>query len=267
MMFKSVLAAFAVGLLTACGGGGGSESGPANNPNNNDPVAVTAPGGLYVGYYQEDAGNNPEDPMPGSFYLQLPEGNANFSGEMSFTYIGCQTSNVGTVSGTKNGLALNGNWSGSVDGRAVGGPYSGRYDPTTLRYSGTYQNAGGKIPVVVENCIEYDIAAFGTWEMFPVEARSPADFAVSVSGGVVSWNNVQGVALWLCSVYDSVNAQGGSNAVTRQVAIPAINGTTDQTIPLAQVGLISGRSYVLAVTAFDAANRRVGYTSMRYIAP
>lgn len=255
MQSRYLLAALAAAVLSACGGGGGEAEG-------------TAPGGLYVGYYQEDATNNPEDPMPGSYYLQLPEGNARFAGEMSFTYIGCQTSNVGTVSGNKNGVALDGNWTGTVDGTAVGGPYTGRYDAASQRYSGSYRNAAGKVHISGCNNFEYDVAALGTWEMFPVEARSPADFTVTVSGGNVNWADVAGVSRWLASIYDVARTTSGSNAVTRQAIIDAVSGsTTDQTVPLASLGLTSGRAYVLAITAFNSSNQRVGYTSLRYTAP
>jgi len=255
MQPKYLLVAVAAAALTACGGGGGEAEG-------------TAPGGLYIGYYQEDATNNPEDPMPGSYYLQLPEGNASFAGEMSFTYVGCQTTNVGTVSGNKNGVALDGNWTGTVDGTALGGPYSGRYDAAGRRYSGTYRNSGGKIPVTVPGCIEYDVAALGTWEMFPVESRAPSDFFITISGGNVNWADVTGVSRWLASVYDVARATSGSSAVTRQAIIPAVSGsTTDQTVLLSSLGLTSGRAYVLAITAFNSRHQRVGYTSLRYTAP
>lgn len=206
--------------------------------------------------------------MPGSFYLDLPEGNSSFNGAMSFTYIGCQSSNVGAVSGAKNGLALSGNWTGTVDGVAVGGPYQGTYDVTAQRYSGTYNNAGGKVRVTVANCIDYFVAAYGTWEMSPVEARSPTSFTVAVAGGDVSWADVSGTSQWLASVYDEVLAQTGSQAVVKQALIPAINASTvDQTIPVSSLGLTSGRTHVLAITAFGAENQRLGYTSVRYIAP
>ena len=265
-------------IAAGCSGGGGSDaSSPAPAPAPSGPAspspapgtpATSAPAGLYVGHYQEDRANNSEDPMPGSFYLNLPDGNAAFNGEMSFTYVGCQSSNVGTVSGTKNNLALSGNWTGTVDGVGVGGPYQGTYDVATQRYSGIYNNAGGKVHVTVQNCIDYHVAAYGTWEMSPIQARSPNDFTVSVSGGNVVWADVSGTSQWLASVYDLLLAQTGSQAVVRQALIPAINGSTaDQAVALSSLGLVSGRAYVLAITAFGAENQRLGYTSSSYTAP
>lgn len=260
MRVQHLLCALSVAALSACGGGGGSAGGGSSD-------GGTAPGGLYIGHYQEDATNNPEDPMPGSFYLYLPEGNASFAGEMSFTYIGCQTSNVGTVGGSKSGLTLAGNWTGTVDGTAVGGPYSGTYDAATTRYSGTYQNSAGKVHISGCDDFEYEVAALGTWEMFPEGARSPSDFTVTVSGGNVNWADVPGVSRWLASVYDVARATAGSDGVTRQAIIGAVSGTSDQTVPLSTLGLTSGRVYLLAITALNSSHQRVGYTSLRYTAP
>lgn len=255
-------------VAAGCGGGGGdSPAAAAPAAPAPAPAASSPPGGLYVGHYQEDAANNPENPMPGSFYLYLPEGDAAFSGAMSFTYIGCQSTNVGTVSGTKSGLALSGNWTGTVDNVPVGGPYTGTYDATAQRYSGTYQNSGGKVRVTVPNCIDYYVAAYGTWEMSPVAARSPADFVVSVGGGNVTWTDVAGVAQWLASVYDVAKTQSGSDAVVKQALITATSAASEQTVPLSMLGLTSGRQYVLAITAFNGQHQRVGYTSTTYTAP
>ena len=79
--------------------------------------------GLYVGYYQEDPITNPEDPTPGSIYLSLPAGDSAFSGSMFFTYVGCQSENLGTIAGTKAGPSLKGEWGGSVDGTAQKGSF------------------------------------------------------------------------------------------------------------------------------------------------
>lgn len=255
MRVQHLLCALSVAALSACGGGASSDD-------------DTAPGGLYIGYYQEDAANNPDDPMPGSYYLQLPEGNAPFAGAMSFTYVGCENANVGTVSGRKSGLNLAGDWTGTVDGTAVGGTYSGAYDAANTRYSGTYRNSGGKVHISGCDDFEYDVAALGTWEMFPVESRSPSDFNVNVTASNVSWADVPGVSRWLVSVYDVARSASGSEGVTHQAVIDAVSGSaTDQTVTLASLGLTSGRAYVLAVTAFSSSNQRVGYTSQRYTAP
>jgi hypothetical protein len=146
----------ATAVLAACGGGDPTEPvTPVPGP--------SAPGGLYLGYYAEDPTTNPEDPTLGAFTLNLPTGNASFSGSMYFTYVGCQTSNVGVVSGTKADLSLSGTWAGAVDGSPQSGPYSGTFNNTTQSYAGTYGNAGGKQYRDLRPCIEYHMAPNGTW--------------------------------------------------------------------------------------------------------
>ena len=76
-------------------------------------AASPAPGGAYIGYYQENPVTNPEDPVPGAVYLRLPAADGAFSGDMFFTYVGCQSSNLGRVSGRQSGLSLSGSPRGS----------------------------------------------------------------------------------------------------------------------------------------------------------
>ena len=120
--------------------------------------------------------------MPGAFVLNLPSTDSAFNGSMYFTYVGCQTSNVGNVSGTKAGNTLSGTWSGTVDGSAQSGPYNGTYDPVAGYYQGVYSNSGGKQFKSIPDCIEYHIAPNGTWEMFAVEQNQPSTFNVAVAG-------------------------------------------------------------------------------------
>ncbi len=90
---------------------------------------------------------------------------------MFFTYLGCQTSNVGMVTGTKSDLALSGMWSGTLDGLAQSGSYSGNFNSASQRYQGTFTNAAGKQFRSLLPCIEYYIAGNGTWEMFAIDTR------------------------------------------------------------------------------------------------
>ena len=265
MKFSYLALCFSL-VASGCGGGGSSPSpSPAPSP---APAPAQPPGGLYIGYYQEDPINNPENPEPGSFYLYLPDGDADFAGEMSFTYFGCQSSNVGRVSGTKSQGALAGDWAGTADGVPLGGPYSGTYDSAAQRYSGTYTNRGGKVRIVVPDCADYHAAAYGTWEMAPVTARSPSDFAITVSGGNVTWTDVAGATQWLASVYDEAKARTGGDAVVKQTVLDARStGSENRSVPLAVLGMEPGRAYVLAITGFSASHLRVGYTALRYTAP
>ena len=221
------------------------------------------PGGLYVGYYQEDPTTNPEDPVPGAYSLNLPAGNGGFSGSMYFTYIGCQTSNVGTVAGTKNDLLLSGQWSGAVDGLPQSGTYTGTYDANTQSYSGTYANNGGKQYRDLRPCIQYTIAPNGTWEMFPVEARVPTGFGIGLAGRSISWSGTTGAASALVYVLDPVIAQGSGNPVVWQAVV---NPNAAATIPV-NVPLQSGKQYIAVVGLANSAHQRVAFGSLRFTQP
>ncbi|MBC8058596.1 MAG: hypothetical protein H7Y61_18655 [Rhizobiales bacterium] len=257
MAIKPIFALFTVFAISVpIGGcGGGSDSTPA--------AGATAPGGLYVGYYQEDPVTNPEDPLPGVFSLNLPAGNGAFSGSMYFTYVGCQSSNVGIVAGTKTEAALAGTWSGTVDGSPQSGPYSGTYDQAVGSYAGTYNNAGGKQFRDLRPCIEYSIAPNGTWEMFPVETQVPASFNVTVSGRTINWQSVSGADVSLVYVLDETVATSTGNPVVWQTLIAA--GTT-AVIP-SSVLLQAGGGYIASVGVSDANRRRLAFGSRRFVQP
>jgi hypothetical protein len=48
-----------------------------------DARAVPASEQVYVGYYQEDPLNNPEDPTMGSVYVKLPSADGSFGGNVA----------------------------------------------------------------------------------------------------------------------------------------------------------------------------------------
>jgi hypothetical protein len=248
--------AFIALATTACGGGGSSDDGPAA-----PAPGPTAAGSLYVGYYQEDPANNPEDPVPGAFSLNLPAGNASFSGSMFFTYVGCQTSNVGTVSGTKTDTTLAGDWAGTVDGSAQSGKYSGSYQAATQSYSGTYTNSGGKQLRDLQPCITYTIAANGSWEMFPIEATVPEGFTVIVSGRGIRWSPTTGATRTLVYVLDPAVAQTSGNPVLWQAVVTG--STNSETIP-DTVALQAGKEYIAVVGVGDAGGQRSAFGSKRF---
>jgi len=224
----------------------------------------SAPGGLYVGYYQEDPLTNPEDPTPGAFVLNLPEKDAAFDGAMFFTFVGCQSSNVGTVKGNKAGYALSGTWSGNIDNSAQSGPYQGSYDPATGYYKGMYSNSAGKQFKDIPGCIQYYIGPNGSWEMFAVEQNQPASFKVSVSASKVSWANVPNAAMTLVYVIESGMAKaGGANPVKFQTVVPA--QVTSFSIPAG--GLSKGKEYIVATLITDSKAKRLAFASKRFVAP
>jgi hypothetical protein len=230
--------------------------------------AVDPPGGLYLGYYQEDALNNPEDPMPGTLLLNLPAGNAKFQGNMSFSYIGCQSHNVGTVGGDKLGTALTGQWTGTVDNRPQRGNYLGNYNARQQLYSGTYNNAGGKQKVVVPNCIQYFIAAKGTWELFPAErtvSRQSNAKGVSYSSRQITWDARPGTAASLVSAIDRAQAlANGPNAVLWQTLVMGPGSSAK--LPTS-VKLIPGQTYLFAVASRSNKGQRSYYSSAAITAP
>ena len=227
-------------------------------------AAPSAPGGLYVGYYQEDPLTNPEDPMPGAFVLNLPENDAAFEGAMFFTFVGCQRSNVGVVKGNKAGYALSGTWAGNIDNSAQSGPYQGSYDPASGYYKGVYSNSAGKQFKDIHGCIQYYIGPNGSWEMFAVEQNQPAGFNVSVSPSKVSWSRVPNAAMTLVYLIEPGLAKaGGANPIKFQTVVPA--QVTSFSIPAG--GLTKGKEYIAATLITDSKAKRLAFASKRFVAP
>jgi hypothetical protein len=253
--------------MTACGGGSTAPSPTVTAPvapGEPIPPVIAAPAGLYVGYYQEDPLTNPEDPTSGAFVLNLPDKDSAFNGAMYFTYVGCQTSNVGSVVGTKTGNALSGTWSGTVDGSAQSGLYNGTYDSGIGNYQGVYSNSGGKQFKSISNCIQYYIGPNGTWAMFPIEQNLPKTFAVVVNSALVSWVMPVGGASSLLYVIDPVIAQSGSGNPTKyQTILPANTSTFN----LGLLGLTSGKEYIVAALINSNSSIRLAFGSKKFIAP
>jgi hypothetical protein len=232
-------------------------------------LAADVPGspaeGLYVGWYQEDALTNPEDPTPGSIYLSLPAGDSPFAGSMSFTYVGCQSESLGTVAGTKAGPSLKGAWGGSVDGTAQKGSFTGAWSADLAGYAGTYDVAGGKQHISVADCIDYWIAPRGTWELLPVGAHVPGPFGISVTGTTVSWTPPPGVTMSLVYVVDRELAKTKGARATIWQAL--LLGPGKHSADLRAASLQPGRSYVVAVKLNDRAMKRAGFASQAIVAP
>jgi hypothetical protein len=223
-----------------------------------------APGGAYIGYYQENPLTNPEDPVPGAIYLRLPAADGAFSGDMFFTYVGCQSSNLGGVSGRKSGASLSGSWSGMVDDRAQRGAFTGSYDATNGYYAGTYTNAGGKQHRDLNPCIEYYIAPDGSWALFPVERNLPAGFEIRVTSNAVRWATREGVEGSLVTIFDAATlAASQGNAIVWQTILESDSHMTS----LRPAGLVSGREYVVSVIVLGEAAKRLAFGSRRFVAP
>ena len=226
-------------------------------------AASAAPGGAYIGFYLENPLTNPEDPVPGAIYLRLPAADGAYSGEMFFTYVGCQSSNMGSVSGRKSGNSLTGNWSGTVDEVAQRGRFTGSYDAASGFYSGTYTNAGGKQHRDLNPCIEYYIAPDGSWALFPIERNIPADFEIRVTPGAVRWTGQPQAEVSLVTIFDAATlASPQGNAIVWQRAVES----NVQMTGVRDARLVSGREYVLSVVVFGETAERLAFGSRRFVA-
>ena len=226
-------------------------------------VIGVGPGGLFVGYYAEDPITNPEDPGVGALYLRFPASPGPFAGAMYFTVAGCQTNNVGAISGTKTDAGIAGSWSGTVDGVIQSGAYSGIYSSTLGAYSGDYTVSGGKQFITVANCLQYWVAPKGTWEVTAIGDGVPTAFRLTTIGTTVMWTPRVGAVITHVSVIDEADAlAGGANAIKYQAY--SVQGAP--TFNLASIpGLVAGRSYVVAVTTTTSNNQRTGVASARIV--
>lgn len=218
---------------------------------------------LYVGFYQEDPIDNPEDPTMGALYLKLPVGGGDFSGNMFFTYVGCQTSNVGTITGMKLAEQLRGTWTGTTDGTAQHGDFAGTRVTAKDAYAGTYSVAGGKQHIAIPDCIQYYIASKGTFELFVAGASEPATFSISVHDKLVSWTSQTGAFMTMVSVMDPELARAGGNATLWQTLV--IDGRNSAN--LNGVKLLKGHSYLATVGAVDQSFKRISFGSIGFVAP
>lgn len=258
---KLSLIALAFSALAGCGGNSDDKpSVPDAAP------IIPAPGGVYVGYFQEDVTNNPEDAIAGAFVLSVPATDANSGTKLSMTYAGCQTSNFGNDTGIKTGNAYGASWSGLLDATAQSGSIFATYDPATGYYSGVYSNAKGKQLLNLPACTQYYMAALGKLEIFPIEKNLPASFTLNLNAGAntVSWASVAGTASTLVYVLDPVLAQSGNlNPIKAHALLPG----TSTSYSLAAAGLSSGKEYIAVSLLSNSSSARLAFGSKRFTAP
>ena len=268
MSFRCIFLIFLTSILVACGGSGDSNSSSQENGD--------APGGLYLGYYAEtpDSSNPEDDPTLGAFILKLPTGNGSFTGNMRFTYVGCQTEGNGIVPGEKNGQNLTGTWQTVLDGIPQQGSYTGQYVTNSQSYSGTYENnarVSQRIDVSRACTGYFDyyfVAPYGTWEMFALETSHPSNFVINQ----ISTRNFSCPDLWpnvntkrLVYVLDpEISTTSGTPVLWQSFTV---NSSTSISVPNT-VALQSGKTYVLAVVISDAARgSRLAFSSKSFVAP
>lgn len=262
---RSMWAMSLAAVLAACGGGGSEGDGDA---------AADAPpaGALYVGYYVEDAANNPEDPTIGAVMMRLPSSDGAFAGQMPFSYAGCAAgSDVGALRGTRSGSQFSGSWSGTMDGAAVGGGFALAPDAAADgsdrgSYSGQWRNAAGKQRIAVGAC-SYHVASSGAVTLYPAGSASvPAGVALTVPGSTtptIGWSGLpSGARATLrlfdqaCLAADASNAAcflGEASTTTTSLAYPAGFGSA--------TALTAGRSYLWVLTAQAASGAFAGFAT------
>jgi hypothetical protein len=244
--------------LTSCGGGSGGASDPAG----------PAEGTLFVGYYVEDAGNNPEDPTIGAVLMRLPSVDGSFAGQMPFSYAGCAAgSDVGAIAGNRSGNTFAGQWNGTMDGSAVGGAFGLMADVSDGTYSGSYTNTAGKQVIAVGAC-SYYVAARGTVKLFPVDSSSPAAFVISVSSTTaltLNWPSLGSGVVYTLRVFDEACVQNNPSDAAcfkGEVTTNALNVVLDSSW-----GLTAGARFRAVVTAQQATGAFAGFATVTFVQP
>ena len=228
-----------------------AQSGPELTDENSD---------LYLGYYVEDAANNPEDPTPGALLLRLPKTDAAFSGALFFTFVGCQSESWGHIEGRLEQGKLQGKWSGNVDDLPQHGTFQGQFDSRTSQYAGTYDNAGGKQYREIPNCITYHIAARGTWQMFKPDSLREGNLSLNAQWPYVVCPSSPNQQVVLLYVLDKklLNGADPQNAVLGQYLILPHQGR--QRLPTTKMQ--EGHEYLVVGMAFDSEMKPVGRGSI-----
>ena len=221
---------------------------------------------LYMGSYQEDAGRNPEDPMPGALRLLVPTEEEEFSGALHFTYIGCQSKNIGSVTGEKKiapeGTLLEGSWAGNVDNTSQQGSFEGRLNDKGF-YEGSYTVAGGKQKIEIEDCIEYYIAPKGDWFLFPVNVSMGEEF-MSVDKKSVKWDAQPRAEIAQCQLIDLGSGDCGEDAavIWQDVTVSHI-----EKLRFKNVSFSDGHRYAAACSQFDGDLELVKFSKLVFDYP
>ena len=271
--------------LQGCGGGGsgnadekasptaspGDASAPTPTPTPTPTPAPAPAPKLYVGYYVEDAVNNPEDPTIGSLMVKAPSNDGPFAGLMPFSYLGCIAgADIGGVSGTRSGVSFDGAWTGTVDNVPVGGTYQGTYAPSSDTFSGNYTNAGGKVPFGTGGCSGF-VAANGTWKIFGTTASEPPTFVATATAGntpTISWPSAGAAIRYDVRVFDEdcLNVNPSNAACFNGEAFT--NGTNIQFPAQFQsaLPLNGGGHYLVLVTGQDlTTGALLSFSSLRVL--
>lgn len=229
------------------------------------------PSKLYLGYYVEDAANNPEDPTVGGVLLKLPADGGRFAGLMPFSFFGCEAGmDTGSVGGMRAGTDLQGEWKGRVDGTAVGGRFAGRYDPKADRIAGNFENAAGKTRIERGDC-SYFVAARGSYTLFSTAANVPPSFTATVSDGArsrLSWPALGRNVYYRVQIFDEgcVLADTADASCFRGEALTErAHADFPADFPLSRPLALPG-PYLILLTAIDGGSGRMaGFSARRAV--
>lgn len=232
----------------------------------------SSPNTLWFGYYQEDRASNPEDPMPGMLYLNIPN-DGTFEGELFFSYAGCDgTFDAGRISGSVANGKIQGNWQGNVDGKAVGGTYKGAYDNTNNTYKGTYTNAKGKQKIECDEMGGYYVAPKGTWMLQSTSTN--ADFCCGIDMdpdtgySQFTWSEVANAAVYRYVIIDKDCLMEKMDLEACMVLFgesswPDMVFNEGDNQPIRP--MIKGRSYIISLYAIGANGEVIKDGNMEFI--
>ncbi len=227
---------------------------------------------FWFGYYQEDALTNPEDPLPGFIYLQVPV-SGNFEGELFFSYSGCATGvDIGRVIGTAANGNLDGTWLGNVDGENVGGNYLGQLVGNGI-YQGSYTNDDGKVEIVCDADFSYFVAPNGTWFLQKTGNNETLDvIAVADTDPItLNWNTGSGAGLAYSVVVIDAACLEQDLDLEECLMWSGISTTNSivygegvgETVP-AQ-GLVSGNTYLASVTCINSSGQATASSNITFV--
>ena len=255
------LGTLALTVLTACGGSSSEIDTPhaADSPG---PSTTSVPADVYVGYYQEISAYTAS--LPSSTYLHIPLDNPAVAGQLAVSSTCTGSSLKADITGLKSGTSLKGTWLSTQDNTVQGGSYTGTLQPVTKGYAGTYTNeTTASLPSVDgSSCASTAPVSVGNWEIFPMTYKQPANFTVQLQAdapNAVSWPVLPQVAYWLVSVYDIASPRA---ALTAQQVVVAKQNSSQQHYSLASLPNALGGVYVVAITAFNAENARIGFATL-----
>jgi len=229
---------------------------------------------FWFGYYQEDAVTNPEDPLPGFIYLNIPD-SGSFDGELFFSYSGCEGGvDVGRATGTAGEGSLVGTWQGTVDGRSVGGEYTGQLK-NGRTIEGAYSNEEGKVEIVCDPDFSYFVAPRGSLFLENTGSNQALNILVDTESNPVSltWNGASGVGVLYNVVFidaeclqDKVSVRDCLmwSGVSTSSSIVYGEGITDD-VPAEP--LVSGKTYLASITCINSEGQALASSNITFVKP